>query len=108
ELLDALVDLSELAVEERQVKVEAVGERVDADTALQVLDGGVGLSGLVGGDALVEGLLGLGRQILGVALGLLRLLVVARQEPLYGLEDVGDAEGFLEVVLDAVVLLEVL
>ena len=70
ELLDALVDPALLSVEEGQVEVQTVRQGVDPDAALEVGDGLLDLARLVRGDAFVEGLLGLGREVLGIAPGL--------------------------------------
>ena len=65
ELRDAVEDEALLAVQECQVEVQAVCQRVDVRSRLQELDGAVDVACLVGRDPIGQRLLGLGGEGLG-------------------------------------------
>ena len=63
QLAHRVVHAAFLAVQQTQVEMQAIGQRIDADAALEVLDRLVQTTGLVGLDPGVQGRLGLARNV---------------------------------------------
>src|ERR1035438_3825249 len=73
-----------------------------------MLDRSIHLSAPVGGYPLAQSLLGILRDVLGVARGCRRVArFAAGEQSLHGLDHLGNAERLLDVLLDAIILLQV-
>src|SRR5580693_8668793 len=87
--------------------MKAIREGVNPDPALQVFDRRVDVPSFVSADAVAEGFLSVLREVIGIARRG-RGPVPQGQEPRDRFENGGDSKRVLEVLLDAVVLLEIL